>query len=181
MTRPHPGKFGGEMSQLMVKHFMFGARSKVGYVCACRRNAASRVPPAPEKRLARRTRGASAWALPSVTLLLVPKCPMCIAAYLALGGGLGVSLTTAAHLRAALIWLCWSALALLCVRMARRFAKRGTMTRTTVGIAAAARVALRNARRHIPHLPPRAATFESVASSIPLRATTYGYIKQGHR
>jgi hypothetical protein len=46
---------------------------------------------------------------------------MCIAAYLAIGGGLGVSLSTAAHLRAALVWLCWSALAMLAVRAVTRF------------------------------------------------------------
>ncbi len=113
-------------------------------MCACRRNAASPVPSAPGKQLARRTRGAAAWALPSVALVLVPKCPMCIAAYLALGGGLGISLSTAAHLRTALLWLCWSALALLSVRVAVRFAKRGAMKRMTTGLAAAARVALRN-------------------------------------
>jgi uncharacterized membrane protein len=46
---------------------------------------------------------------------------MCIAAYLAIGGGLGVSLSTAAHLRTALVWLCWSALAVLAVRVVIRF------------------------------------------------------------
>jgi hypothetical protein len=45
---------------------------------------------------------------------------MCIAAYLAIGGGLGVSLTTAAHLRTAIVWLCWSVLVLLVVRVAMR-------------------------------------------------------------
>jgi predicted signal transduction protein with EAL and GGDEF domain len=47
---------------------------------------------------------------------------MCIAAYLAIGGGLGVSLSTAAHLRTALLWLCWGALFLLTVRRVMRFA-----------------------------------------------------------
>ena len=70
--------------------------------------------------MTRRTRGAAAWALPSVALALVPKCPMCVAAYLAIGGGLGVSLTTAAHLRTALVWLCWSTLALLAARLVAR-------------------------------------------------------------
>jgi predicted signal transduction protein with EAL and GGDEF domain len=102
---------------------------------------------------------------------------MCIAAYLALGGGLGVSLSTASHLRIALLWLCWSVLALLTVRLTVRFAR----TRMSGRIAAAACVALRNARRHILHLPARSSAFESVASSIPLRGTMYGYIKQGHR
>jgi cytochrome c-type biogenesis protein CcmH/NrfF len=49
---------------------------------------------------------------------------MCIAAYLAIGGGLGVSLSTAAHLRTALLWLCWSVLALLAARMVARFTGR---------------------------------------------------------
>ncbi len=49
----------------------------------------------------RRTRGAAAFALPSVALALVPKCPMCIAAWLAIGGGFGISISTAAHLRTA--------------------------------------------------------------------------------
>ena len=38
----------------------------------------------------------------------------------AIGGGLGVSLTTAAHLRTALVWLCWSTLALLIARLVAR-------------------------------------------------------------
>ena len=69
----------------------------------------------------RRARSAAAWAFPSVALALLPKCPMCILAYLAIGGGLGVSLSTAAHLRTALVWLCWSALAVLAVRVVIRF------------------------------------------------------------
>jgi hypothetical protein len=97
-------------------------------ICPCRRIAAS--PPAAaapiasgragEGQVTRRTRGAAAWVLPSVALALVPKCPMCVAAYLAIGGGLGVSLTTAAHLRTALVWLCWSTLALLIARLVAR-------------------------------------------------------------
>lgn len=95
-----------------------GNNAAAGPFCACRQNAASSE--AGKRRLARRTRGTAAWALPGIALALVPKCPMCIAAYLAIGGGLGVSLTTAAHLRTALVWLCWSVLLLLAVRMAMR-------------------------------------------------------------
>jgi thiosulfate reductase cytochrome b subunit len=86
--------------------------------------------PLQKRRLVRGTRGAAAWALPSVALALVPKCPMCIAAYLAIGGGLGVSLSTAAHLQTALMWLCWSTLLLLTVRLVMRFTtrRRGRMT-----------------------------------------------------
>lgn len=104
-------------------------------VCACRRDAAAPAGPASamrgvssgERRLARRPRGAAAWALPTIALALIPKCPMCIVAYLAIGGGLGVSFTTAAHLRTALVWLCWSVLALLVARMAMRFNATGKL------------------------------------------------------
>ena len=97
-------------------------------VCVCGRNAASPTAFRRERRLARQTRGVAAWALPSIALALVPKCPLCIAAYLAIGGGLGMSLTSATHLRTALVWLCWSVLGLLAVRMMMRFIHR---TRTS--------------------------------------------------
>ena len=90
-------------------------------VCVCGRNAASPTASRRERRLARQTRGVAAWALPSIALALVPKCPLCIAAYLAIGGGLGISLTSATHLRTALVWLCWSVLGLLAARMMMRF------------------------------------------------------------
>ena len=125
----------------------------VGAICPCRRIAAS--PPAAaapiargragERPVTRRTRGAAAWALPSVALALVPKCPMCVAAYLAIGGGLGVSLTTAAHLRTALVWLCWSTLALLAARLVAR-----VRTRHRSRIATASTVR-RDARRSPAH------------------------------
>jgi hypothetical protein len=83
----------------------------------------------------RRTRGAAAFALPSIALALVPKCPMCIAAWLALGGGFGISFTTAAHLRTALVCLCWSVLVLLTVRVVMRFRSRPSFsTRTMVNM-----------------------------------------------
>jgi hypothetical protein len=97
-------------------------------ICPCQRNVASPVAEAAagptaagENRPFRRTGGAAAFALPSVALALVPKCPMCIAAWLAIGGGFGISISTAAHLRTAMVWLCWSVLVLLAARVAMRF------------------------------------------------------------
>ena len=65
--------------------------------------------PLPQRRLARVTR----WLLPAAGLTLMPKCPVCIAAYIALGTGVGVSVSTAAHLRIALLAACAISLAYL--------------------------------------------------------------------
>jgi hypothetical protein len=73
----------------------------------------------------RRSRELGGWIVPSVTLALLPKCPACVAAYVAVATGIGISLPTATYLRAALVLLCVAALAFLAARRLRSlFAKR---------------------------------------------------------
>ena len=59
--------------------------------------------------------------------VFMPKCPVCLAAYVAIWTGLGLSFGAATYVRWALLSL--SAAALLCL-VARRLAKRTTRQRT---------------------------------------------------
>jgi hypothetical protein len=64
---------------------------------------------------ARRVREIFAWILPSAIVVLVPKCPACLAAYVTLGTGIGLSLSTATYLRWVLLFLCVASLLFLIV------------------------------------------------------------------
>lgn len=60
--------------------------------------------------LLRRVREALAWVLPSAFLAFAPKCPACLAAYVTLWTGLGLSFSAATWLRWALLLGCVGAL-----------------------------------------------------------------------
>jgi hypothetical protein len=60
---------------------------------------------------ARRLRANAGWIVPSGGLLLLPKCPACLAAYAAIIAGLGISLSAAAYLRLLLLSFCIASIA----------------------------------------------------------------------
>ncbi len=70
----------------------------------------------------RRLAGIFGWILPSATLVLLPKCPVCVAAYVALFSGVGISMASAANLRTATLIVCVAILIGLAVRRLWRVA-----------------------------------------------------------
>jgi hypothetical protein len=63
-----------------------------------------------------RVREFLAWVLPSAILVLAPKCPACLAAYVTLCTGLSLSFSTANYLRWVLLFLCVATLLFLVVK-----------------------------------------------------------------
>jgi hypothetical protein len=60
------------------------------------------TPPVPPRLLRKIWKGTH-WLVPSLLLVFIPKCPMCIVAYVALFTGIGISVA-AAHWIQLLLW-----------------------------------------------------------------------------
>lgn len=58
----------------------------------------------------RRAGDLARWIIPGATLVLLPKCPICLAAYVALFSGVGITVARASSLRTLIQTLCIAAL-----------------------------------------------------------------------
>ena len=67
-----------------------------------------------------RVGGLFSWIAPGAILALMPKCPACLAAYIALGTGIGVSVPLADNLRLAVLAISATVLGALVLRVAAR-------------------------------------------------------------
>ena len=70
----------------------------------------------------RRSLDLTAKVIPVAVLAVLPKCPACLAAYVALGTGIGLSLTAATYIRLSLVVLCGASLAYFAVKAVRSWA-----------------------------------------------------------
>ena len=69
----------------------------------------------------RRCGGVAGWMVPASVLALMPKCPMCVAAYVAMGTGFGMSVPAASYLRTSMLAMSAIALVYLTATTVRRY------------------------------------------------------------
>ncbi|MFT3879496.1 MAG: hypothetical protein QM703_07545 [Gemmatales bacterium] len=83
-------------------------------------------PKAAPPTLARKAAGVAGWILPGAVLLLMPKCPACLAAYIALGTGLSLTVSMAGYVQTGLMVICSIVLTLLTIRVVAKWMRAGS-------------------------------------------------------
>jgi hypothetical protein len=91
---------------------------------SCRKCCRDQRAPESNRRRASRWLDAVGWLAPATMLAVMPKCPLCVAAYVALATGVGVSLSAATAMRTTLVVLCAASLAAMAARTIARVAAR---------------------------------------------------------
>jgi hypothetical protein len=86
----------------------------------------------PASRL-RRGREIANWIIPGTALALLPKCPVCLAAYVAAWTGIGLSLSVATHLRASILGLSVGLILFLAARNAHRLIHKFAQHEKVIG------------------------------------------------
>jgi hypothetical protein len=76
---------------------------------------------APRPTLTRRLRETAGWIVPAAGLALIPKCPACLAAYVAIGTGVGLSESSATYLRMILLVTFGASLSYLALKRVSAF------------------------------------------------------------
>jgi hypothetical protein len=71
------------------------------------------------------------WLIPRALLVVMPKWPTCMAAYIVVATGLGISLPAATKVRLMLITLCIASLLWLTIRTLHRFCLSRARTRSS--------------------------------------------------
>jgi hypothetical protein len=60
------------------------------------------------------------WLFPTTLLVLMPKCPLCVAMYVTLFTGVGITVSTARWIQTLMLMFCLTSLAFLVIRYGRR-------------------------------------------------------------
>jgi hypothetical protein len=97
-------------------------------------------------RATRRFYEIAGWLVPTAILTVLPKCPACLAMYLAMGTGIGISVAAATYLRLLLVIVCVASLVFVAVKYVRNTDLASKKTRIISSIADGA-LKVRHCRR----------------------------------